>query len=78
MTALAPIAPKLGKLVRLLASDRDGEALAAARMIGRTLAGANLSFHDLAAVVEREPERANSVHLEPVDIPQTVRWPSGV
>jgi hypothetical protein len=30
---------RIAKLVRLLASDRDGEALSAARALGRTLAG---------------------------------------
>jgi hypothetical protein len=37
MSTLAPIADKLGKLIRLLSSDKDGEVLAAARAIGRAL-----------------------------------------
>ena len=48
MSALAPIADKLGKLIRLLSSDKDGEVLAAARAIGRTLDGEKLTIHDLA------------------------------
>ena len=52
MTALAPIADKLGKLLRLLASDRDGEVVAAANAIKRTLANANLDIHALADGVE--------------------------
>lgn len=40
--------PKLPQLVRLLASDHDGEVVAAARAIGRALDSAGLSFHDLA------------------------------
>lgn len=52
MMALAPIAPKLGPLVRMLGSPVDGEALAACRAIGRTLDNAGCDFHDLAEVVE--------------------------
>jgi hypothetical protein len=48
MSTLAPVAEKLGKLLRLLTSDRDGEVLAAARAIVRTLSSANLSIYDLA------------------------------
>jgi hypothetical protein len=50
MIALA-IAPKLGKLIPLLASDKDGEVLAAARAIGRTLKSAKSDFHDLVAAL---------------------------
>lgn len=53
MNALAPIAPRLVPLVRMLGSPVDGEALAACRAIGRTLDTAGLDFHDLADVVER-------------------------
>jgi hypothetical protein len=49
---LASIAPRLGALIRLLASDKDGECLAAARALGRTLESANSDFHDLAAAIE--------------------------
>jgi hypothetical protein len=48
MTAL----PQIGKLVRLLASDRDGEALAAVRAIRRSLAAAGLDIHALADAVD--------------------------
>lgn len=40
------------KLIPLLASDQDGEALAAVRAIGRTLAAERLDFHALAAAFE--------------------------
>src|SRR5262245_1455965 len=46
--SLAPIADKLKPLVRLLASDRDGEVVATARAIGRLLKSAKLDFHALA------------------------------
>jgi hypothetical protein len=53
MSTLAPIADKLSKLVRILTSDRDGEVVAAARSISRTLKSAGLDIHVLAAVIER-------------------------
>ena len=42
------IAPKVAKLIPLLASEQDGEALAAVRAIGRTLVAAGSDFHALA------------------------------
>ncbi len=53
MAALpAKILPRLDQLIRMLASDQDGEALAAARAIGRTLKADGATFHDLAEAVE--------------------------
>ena len=52
MNPLAPIAGKLGKLIRLLSSDKDGEVLGAVGAIKRTLKSANLDVHDLAGLVE--------------------------
>jgi hypothetical protein len=46
--ALAPIAEKLKPLVRLLASDRDGEVVATVRAMGRLLKSVKLDFHTLA------------------------------
>src|SRR5271165_3861258 len=37
----------------MLGSDKDGEALAAARAIGRTLKSVNSDFHELAARIEK-------------------------
>jgi len=51
MNALAPIAGKLGKLLRLLSSDHDGEVLAAARAIRRTLKVEKLDIHMLADTI---------------------------
>jgi hypothetical protein len=62
-TALAAIAPRVGQLLRLLASDSDGEALAACRALGRTLASAGADFHALAAAIEHQAP-AVSVHRE--------------
>ncbi|MEO1102907.1 MAG: hypothetical protein AAFW98_04120 [Pseudomonadota bacterium] len=49
MTALAPIPPKIKQLIPLLASNQDGEVVAAVRAINRTLSQQGLDFHDLAA-----------------------------
>ena len=55
MNQLAPIATKLGKLIPMLSSDKDGEVVAAARAIGRALNGAGLDYHVLAAAVTTPP-----------------------
>ncbi len=47
-----PVAGKLGKLLKMLSSDRDGEVVAAARAIVRTLETAGADIHELAARVE--------------------------
>jgi hypothetical protein len=52
MTMFAHIAPTVGKLVRLLGSDKDHEALGAARALKRVLTSVKLDLHDLANVVE--------------------------
>jgi hypothetical protein len=52
MSVLAPIADKLGKLLRLLTSHCDGEVVAAGRAIERALKNAGLDIRALAAVVE--------------------------
>ena len=55
MASLPPkILPRLGQLIRMLASNRDYEALAAVRALGKTLTGQGLSLHDLAEAVETE------------------------
>jgi hypothetical protein len=52
MNSLAPVAGKLGKLLRMLTSDRDGEIVAAAHAIRRTLESEKLDIHSLAETVE--------------------------
>jgi hypothetical protein len=60
MNALAIVAPRLGQLIRLLGSDQDGEVVAAARALRRTLASVDADFHSLAATIERStPEVSN-------------------
>lgn len=53
MTGLAAhIAPKVARLVSLLASDHDGEALAAVRALQRVLDASGHDLHDIAALIE--------------------------
>jgi hypothetical protein len=48
MSDIAFAVPKIAKLIPLLASDHDGEVVATARAIDRTLKSAGLDLHDLA------------------------------
>ena len=53
MSALnEPIAKRVAKLFRLLASDFDGEVLGAVRRMKQQLAVEKLSFNDIAVVIE--------------------------
>jgi hypothetical protein len=45
-------AEKIGKLIKMLSSSSDGEIVAAARALMRTLAQEGADIHDLAARVE--------------------------
>ena len=47
--------PRVGALVRLLGSPIDGEALGAARALGRTLQGVGADLHALADRIEHPP-----------------------
>jgi hypothetical protein len=56
MTSLAlstDTARRVGQLLRLLASDKDGEVIGAARAIQRVLGAAGADLHVLGDVVER-------------------------
>jgi hypothetical protein len=44
---------RCGRLIRLLGSPEDGEALGAARGLGRVLSAGGADFNDLAAEIER-------------------------
>jgi hypothetical protein len=53
MSALnEPVAKKIARLFRVLASDQDGEVLASVAAMKRLFAAERLSFHDIAAVIE--------------------------
>jgi hypothetical protein len=74
MTSLAVVAPRVGQLIRLLGSDRDGEVVAAARALGRTLAGAGQDFHDLAACVESPAAAQTARRANTNDWRTSARW----
>jgi hypothetical protein len=73
MSALAVVAPRIGRLIRLLGSDQDGEVVAAVRALGRTLAGAGEDFHSLADAVE-----SSAIETRPLRRPEnwrtSARW----
>ena len=71
MSALAVVAPRIGQLIRLLASNSDGEVVAAARALGRTLASAGEDFHTLADIIERS---APATTLHALDHRSIARW----
>ncbi|MCJ2110276.1 hypothetical protein MKK64_03475 [Methylobacterium sp. E-025] len=54
----ADTAAKLAKMLPRLASEHDGEVVAAARAIGRTLATAGLDWHALARTIQIAPTRS--------------------
>jgi hypothetical protein len=58
MSALAVVAPRIGQLIRLLGSNQDGEVVAAARALGRTLASVNA---DCRASSPRSRPQASSL-----------------
>ena len=52
MNALAPhVRPKVARVIAMLATDHDGEALAAVRALHRVLDANGLDLNDLAAVI---------------------------
>ena len=55
-----PLEQKLGTFIRMLASERDGEVVAAARAIVRTLKAAGADIHVLAERVETANGRNGS------------------
>ena len=69
MNAPIAIPAKVRRIVPTLGSPVDGEALGACRAIGRTLHGAGLDFHALAAAIkvdEGEPDPVAIFHgLDP-------------
>jgi hypothetical protein len=69
--ALAVVAPRIGQLIRLLGSDRDGEVVAAARALGRTLTSVGADFHTLADTIERS---APAAHRGCEDHRAIARW----
>jgi hypothetical protein len=59
MNGVALVAPRLARLIPRLGSDHDGEVVATARAIVRTLTSAGLDLHDLSKLLDgaqAEPE----------------------
>ena len=67
MTDLAAIAEKLGRYVRLLSSDQDGEVVAAAHAIVRVLKTAGADIHTLAKHIET-PNNKNTAKLSDAEM----------
>lgn len=57
MSQLAPIVPKLRKLLPMLSSESEGEQLATVAAIKRTLSQKGFDLHDLADAIGAEPAR---------------------
>jgi hypothetical protein len=62
VTDLVPIAGKLANLIRRLSSNSDGEVVATAHALIRTLQGIGADIHDVAACVEHSGNGALSEH----------------
>lgn len=72
MGALAPVAPRLAKLIPRLATDHDGEVVATVRAIERTLRAAGLDFHTFAASIDKDSTPL--VSAEPNSWVEIARW----
>ena len=66
VTDLSSIAEKLAKFIRLLASDKDGEVVAAARSLNRVLLGIGADFHDLADRIEHPVGEISDADMEKI------------
>lgn len=62
MSLAPPIVDKIGKLLRLLSSDKDAEVISAVCALRRTLDGAGASLHDLADTVEKRATDARKAY----------------
>lgn len=71
--ALAPVAPRLKKLLTMLSSNQPGEVVSTAAAIGRTLAGAGLTWHDLAAALAPTPARPHPRMNNPRSMAEQLR-----
>jgi hypothetical protein len=59
-----PIPSKVARLIPMLGSDADHEALSAVRAIGRILDRSGLGFTDLAAAIPADETNVDNVHVE--------------
>jgi hypothetical protein len=69
---------KIGKLIRMLGSDKSGEVLAAVAALGRVLETTDMDFHSLADAVAdglKPHKLARGTGWEPPD-PDLLNWES--
>src|SRR6516162_5227759 len=66
MTDLGPIAKDLAKLIRLLASDKDGEVVAAWHGVIRKLKSIGADMHDLAERIEKPSGEISDADMEKI------------
>jgi hypothetical protein len=66
VTNLKPIVERLVKYIRLLASDKDGEVIAAARALERALKGIGADFHDLADRIEHPVGELSEAEMQKI------------
>ena len=62
MTDLACVADRVANFIRLLGSDKDGEVVAAAHALVRTLQTIGADLHDVAARIKHSGNGALSEH----------------
>jgi hypothetical protein len=66
MTDLGPIKKDLAKLIRLLASDKDGEVIAARHGLIRKLKSIGADIHDLADRIENPVGEISEAEMEKI------------
>jgi hypothetical protein len=66
VTDLTPIAPKLANLIRRLASDKDGEVVATAHAMVRTLQGIGADIHDVADRIGHSNGALNEAEMQEI------------
>jgi len=74
ITRASSAACRVGQLIRLLASDKDGEVVAAANAIRRTLCTAGMDMHCLATIIERGRQRPPPLPPRPFTIAETIAY----
>lgn len=73
--ALSAVAGRLALIIPRLASNHDGEVVATARAIGRTLNAAGLDWHDVAAAINAiDPPRPRHQSWGHADDPPPPLW----
>jgi hypothetical protein len=76
MSAVAPVGAKIALIVPRLGSPHDGEIIASARAIERTLKGAGLDWHDMAAALAETDQHVRNEAVAPIwsELDLARRW----